>query len=107
MINVLKELREINDARNVVHFPSCEHWSESDWGNAIAGETGEMCNKIKKRKLGKPVLIAEVGDEMADIIIYLDLLATKMGINLEASIVRKFNEKSRELGSNIMFKGDL
>lgn len=36
----------------------------------------------------------EIGKEAADIVIYLDLLCTREGIDLGAEIVKKFNEVS-------------
>jgi NTP pyrophosphatase (non-canonical NTP hydrolase) len=77
-------------------------WSPTDWGCALAGETGELCNKLKKLRRGEPIQTQEIANEIADVQIYLDLLAQRLKINLGQATVDKFNRKSREVGSEIM-----
>lgn len=88
----------------------------------MAGEVGECCNEIKKLRriaatpedaatpkdnkgyrdqLSYSEHVENVGKELADIIIYADLLAARLGISLEAVIVQKFNEVSARVNSNI------
>ena len=52
-------------------------WTPEQYGNAAAGEMGEACNKIKKRfsRKNKRVSLKSIGDELADVICYIDLLA--------------------------------
>jgi NTP pyrophosphatase (non-canonical NTP hydrolase) len=109
-IDVLKALREANGRRCEQGFGMTPHdWALPTWGNAVAGEVGEMCNIIKKHDRGDikyngenlPEFRRKLGDEIADIIIYLDLLAMREGISLEEVIVRKFNEVSDRRNSNI------
>jgi NTP pyrophosphatase (non-canonical NTP hydrolase) len=89
---------EINRLRNALHFPDCAKWEEAHWGNALAGEAGELCNIIKKRHRGwkesDNISDEEVGKEIADIICYCDLLAGKIGKNLADIVTQKFNEVS-------------
>ena len=85
-------------------------WSLSDWMNALLGEFGEAANVIKKLlriKLGlrgnrkgetEAELKKQLGEELADICMYLFLVAARAGINLEDEVVRKFNKVSEELG---------
>lgn len=80
------------------YFP-VDHWSPTDWGCALAGEVGELCNLLKKRRRGDVVSLEDVADEMADVAIYLDLLATRHGIDLGAAVVSKFNRTSEKRGS--------
>ena len=40
-----------------------------------------------------------IADELADAIIYADLLATRLDVSLEDAIIRKFNEVSERMGS--------
>ncbi len=94
------ELRLHNVARCVACFHPLESWSETDWATAAAGEMGEMCNFIKKRRRGEVVNPLEVAKEMADIVTYLDLLAARMGIDLGAVVRIKFNQISAECGYN-------
>ncbi len=79
-------------------------WSLSDWGVAMAGEAGETCNVIKKLNRIRDGIVgnigeeeefrAQLGEEIADTVIYLDLLANAAGINLESAIINKFNKVS-------------
>ena len=89
------------------HFPGdgthgLYDWSPTDWGCALAGETGELCNLLKKVRRGEPITIESIAKEMADIQTYLDLLAARLNIDLAAATIAKFNEKSREIGSKVM-----
>lgn len=52
-------------------------WNLDDWIVAVGGEVGEMCNLIKKlRRQDRPTsdLHPLIADEIADSVIYLDLL---------------------------------
>lgn len=100
--------RVVSVRRNIEAFKlSIDAWSELEWAAAAAGEVGELCNAVKKRKRaaagfndGRAVpTIDDVGGEIADVICYLDLLAAKLGIDLEQAIIRKFNAVSERVGS--------
>lgn len=114
-MDVLAELKKVNEKRSLEGFKmKLSDWSLSQWSNAVAGETGELCNIVKKVERGdfhkRPENASdtpeynnayaasqyreEIGKEAADIIIYLDLLCTREGIDLGAEIVKKFNEVS-------------
>jgi len=98
----LLELRNANVKRCVTSFKhSLEDWSEMEWGCAAAGEMGELCNLLKKRGRGENIPLKDVMDEIADVIIYLDLLAAKLKVQLSGPIRNKFNETSRKKGSEI------
>lgn len=109
-MNVLKELRKVNEIRSLQGFGMrLTDWNLPTWGNAVAGEVGEMCNIIKKINRGdfnyNPEKAKELlKSEIADIIIYLDLLACRENINLEEAIVSKFNEVSDRRGCYIKIK---
>ena len=74
------------------------------WGCALAGEVGELCNVLKKYERQLPTdptpddLRAAIGKEIADVAIYLDLLAAWFDYDLARLIERKFNESSKRLG---------
>lgn len=99
-------LREINVRRCESAFHPLDEWTPTDWACAFAGEAGEACNEVKKlRRLDwadKPTdtpehraeIVARVGKELADTIIYADLLAARLGIDLGAAVRTKFNEVS-------------
>jgi NTP pyrophosphatase (non-canonical NTP hydrolase) len=104
-------LRVMNVARCEDVFHRLKDWTLSDWGVAAAGEVGETCNVIKKLRryeddrergvanLSTAQLTSDLAKEIADSIIYLDLLAARAGIDLEKAIVSKFNEVSDKRGS--------
>lgn len=54
------------------------------WGNALAGEVGELCNLLKKRAhggtKGDAPTKANVVEELADVFIYLVLTTERLGI---------------------------
>lgn len=65
----------------------CDH--ASYWGCALAGETGEACNLIKKHERDGIDIKEELGLELADIFIYLVLTAQHFEIDLLDSILTK------------------
>lgn len=73
-------------------------------GNELAGELGEACNIIKKLErerlgiIGSRSTTAELAEELADIIICVDLIAMGYGINLDIAIRDKFNKTSEKVG---------
>lgn len=85
---------------------------------AIAAKAGAASNLTKKmarvwpanqfiKNWNKPEdqriteLEDRLADELADIIIYADLLATRIGRSLGDCVRRKFNAKSEEIGSSV------
>lgn len=85
-------------------------WKLSQWSNAIAGETGELCNLVKKVERGDYELFEardDLGKEIADIIIYASLIAFRCGIHdLGEVVVAKFNEVSDRVGCPIKISKD-
>lgn len=91
------------------HKASAE-WTGADWATALGGECGEALNVVKKMRrietgadpgpddppaheLGQMLM-----DELADVFLYLDLLAWHYGITLPSAIVHKFNRVSARQG---------
>jgi len=83
-------------------------WTGADWSNAAAGEMGEAANVVKKlRRLETGIRQAEQGSEpddayramllqklakeIGDTVIYLDLLATFYGLQMEDCVTGAFN----------------
>lgn len=104
MYDVLTQLKQKNPERCKYFGHTVESMPLTFWACAVGGETGELLNLIKKQERGDLIQIKDIAYEMADIIIYLDLLATKMGINLTVSIVEKFNQVSDRVNSPIKIK---
>lgn len=101
-----KKFSRVNARRCETVYHPIKAWSPTDWACALSGEVGEACNFIKKlRRLDdKPVdldtfskcdeIKKEIAKELADVMAYLDLLATALDIDLEQAIIAKFNEVS-------------
>lgn len=88
----LAELRAANVARQA-------EWDRDDRiapayrSNALAGEVGEACNVVKKLERerlginGSRDTVEHLGEELADVLICVDLLAMQYGIDLAAALV--------------------
>jgi len=102
------KLRAANLARvKRFHRGGITDWSLSDWAVAMAGEAGEACNVVKKlnrerdgspgNTLSESELRRALAAELADTLIYLDLLAARAGIDLETAVIDKFNAVSKRM----------
>lgn len=90
------------------HPGGLNEWSLSDWFTATMGELGEAANVAKKlnrerdgiagNTVSEKELRADLSDEIADVAIYLDILAASEGIDLAKAIARKFNATSEKVG---------
>lgn len=80
-------------------------------GNELAGEVGEACNIIKKlerERMGLPgsrTTHEALAEELADVIICVDLIAMTLGLDLAQSVVSKFNKTSATVGLNTFLWG--
>lgn len=95
-------LREASESERI--WKNCPSWTLSDWTNALAGEVGEACNITKKMSLMYPAsgdLHELLAKELADVVLYADLIASKIGKTLPEIIIAKFNEVSNRIGSDI------
>lgn len=105
------ELRNANTERCEQVFHPINAWTPTDWACAMAGEAGEVCNAVKKLRRHadgtntakdpqSPEKCKEIiAKEIADTVIYLDLLASRLGIDLGAAVCKKFNEVSRRMSA--------
>lgn len=104
----LNGLRVANTARQ-------REWDPSDAitlayrGNELAGEVGEACNVIKKLERerlgirGSRAGLDALAEELADVLICLDLIAMQAGIDLGDATMRKFNATSEKYGLETRF----
>ncbi len=79
----------------------------------MAGECGEACNLVKKLRrledglqlanipLDRQKIIDGIGEELADMVIYADLLAERLGLDLGEEVRGKFDLVSARVGSEI------
>lgn len=104
-----RSLRAKNVSRKARWHGDADEWTGSDWSNAMAGECGEACNVVKKLRRHETgtgmyntpeveVLLPMLADEIADVVLYADLLAAKYGIDLEDAVRAKFNRVSEAQG---------
>jgi NTP pyrophosphatase (non-canonical NTP hydrolase) len=99
----LERLRAANTERQ-------REWDPSDEitlayrGNELAGEVGEACNVLKKLERerigirGSRATKEQLAEELADVLICLDLIAMQAGINLGEATIQKFNATSDKYG---------
>ena len=123
-------LREKNVQRSETAWDhALTKWSVAEWANATAGELGEAVGAylmlMTVRHMGEASNLAkkmlrwdmdirtdlaaqsrdkyknELARELADTIVYIDLLAASEGIDLQEAIIKTFNKKSDEIGTKI------
>jgi len=107
----LRRLPEFKNAQGeICHtHPTGGDWSFNDWLTAVAGELGELANLLKKVRRGDftvEELQPQIRDEIADVNIYLDILALQFDIDLGSAIKDKFNVVSDRVGSRVYIGGD-
>lgn len=100
----LELLRNANIDRNVEWNTGSESVSITFRATEMAGEVGEACNLIKKIErerigiVGSRSNLNELAEELADIIICVDLIAMDLGIDLSRAVKDKFNKTSEKYG---------
>ena len=128
-------LKDANLERDKEKYKDLQRWDVMHWACALAGEAGELANKAKKiwklndeidRTLSdkdlncveknydydeleqkRETLVDGMAEELADVLIYADLLAQHLNVNLEDALIKKFNLKSKEIKSTVFFgKGE-
>ena len=96
------------------HKGGINDWTPERWMTATTGELGEAANALKKlfriddeianiseadRQIStRQEAIDKIAEEVADTFIYLNLFAHRLGIDLAAEVVKKFNATSERYG---------
>lgn len=101
-----KLLSELSAERVAKFGHTLEGWTPNDWLTAVTGELGELANLLKKlhrgdtvdKRTGRPISKKDLADEIADVVIYMELLSQRLGIDMGDAVVSKFNEVSAERG---------
>lgn len=114
-----KELEIQNLSRCEISFDhDPKTWSVAEWTNALCGEAGEAANIAKKllrkeqeleRFVDDPdvdILRDKLGSELADVVIYADLVAQRLGLSLGSLVANKFNETSEKYNAGERLKTD-
>jgi NTP pyrophosphatase (non-canonical NTP hydrolase) len=101
------ELRKNNVARCEYHYHSVSDWTPTEWLMCVTGELGEVAHAMKELRRLRDSDDGDIDahkqnlkDEIADVAIYLDLLASSMGIDMEDAIRKKFNRTSAKIGAS-------
>ena len=84
-------------------------WSPAQWLQAVVGELGEYANMRKKVERGDFTMDEarpKIADELADVVIYLDILAFQLGVDLGEAVMGKWNRTSERVGSKIRLAAD-
>lgn len=76
------QLRAANEAREADHDNHFDVWSIEQWVVAVNGEWGELCEELVAGVID-PI---KVGNELCDVICYLDLLARATDIDLGGAV---------------------
>lgn len=104
----LEALRAANIARNIEWVgPLSERPYLSFRGCELGGEVGEALNIVKKIErerlgmIGSRATIEELGEELADVIISVDLMAMDLNIDLSTIVKNKFNKTSEKYGLSV------
>ena len=106
------DLARVNLERALRWHPNgLDEWSVNDWLAAMGGEAGEALNAGKKHRRilsgiqqGGNVpadlddAVEKIMQELADTVIYADLVAQRLGRSLEDAIEKKFNAISEREG---------
>lgn len=95
------EFHQKNTYRSNSDVKHSVDWSAMEWGCALSGEVGELCNYLKKMRRGDKIPKKNLAHEICDIITYLSLLANKLDIDLETAIIEKFNIVSKRWKSKV------
>jgi len=84
-------------------------WSPAQWLQAVVGGLGEYANLRKKVERGdmtieeaRPML----AKELADVVIYLDILAFHNGVDLGTATMEKWNETSRKVKARLFIDAE-
>ena len=97
------DLHEANKARHA-EWDKDGKLTLSYRGNELAGEVGEACNVIKKIERerlnirGSRDTLEHLAEELADVIICVDLICLFEGIDLAVAVRKKFNATSEKVG---------
>ncbi len=92
-------LRRANIERFEERFQPLSETSPSDWGVIFAGEAGAVCTAINKFRQDAGY-VRDVAVSLVGTVLYADLLAARLGIDLAQAMVRGFNAVSQSLGAD-------
>ncbi len=99
-----------NNLGKIAHSKSDgSDWSPAQWLQAVVGELGEYANfrkKFERGDISADEFHLEASNELADVVIYLSILAKQLGIDMDKAVREKFNATSMKVGSRIYIGDD-
>lgn len=104
-METLREIQNAHAKRDSRSYKSLDNWTLPEWGNALAGETGEACNIAKKIRRGDydgdqedlNTARRKLAMELADVVSYACLMASAIGWDLQYAHGVKFREVNERL----------
>ena len=91
-----QRLSEVNLDRCIDVFRQSLDWTHSEWATAMAGKSSAARSLIRRSRLGEDIAPSYIVKELAELVIYADLLATRLGLSLGACVRDRFNEVSEQ-----------
>lgn len=107
------DLRVANVRRGEEIFHPLRNWSPTEWACAVANKCGKACGTVESLRLidngtnteKDPSIVTatikDIADELADTVIYIDLLAARFEIDLGSAVERKFNMASDRMHATV------
>ena len=98
MALTFEELREANRLREADKVDNMRDWSPSDRMLGTIGELGELAYEMTQHTVGQGRDLG-IEHELADVVIFLGLLAASLDIDLGNAVRERFDLLSEEAGS--------
>lgn len=90
-----RDLQEACEARKPCFPDSANNWNFLERAGALCGEAGELANFAKKHRRDGAECEDEMAKELADIVTYAAMFASRLGVDLGEAVRDKFNEVSQ------------
>lgn len=107
------DLRVANVRRGEEILRPLRSWSPAEWAYTVAGKCRKACGTVERlRRIDDGTntekdpqirrdAIKRIADELADTVIYIDLLAARFEIDLGSAVERKFNMASDRMKATV------
>lgn len=95
------ELRQKNIDRCPHYGHTVEERSPLEWYDRIWDEILELGHTVESYDMDFNTTTRDIGKEIADVVTFCDLLATRYGLNLGKLVLDKFNEVSERVDSDV------